>query len=82
MDKERDDRLAPVQPGHLSRHQRGLVEFGLALSRKDIEGLDNRDEFKAKILEALELLKNDCIYNLTCGKKLQVFLHWLSSVFL
>jgi hypothetical protein len=59
MDKERDDRLAPVQPGHLSRHQRGLVEFGLALSRKDIKKSEGLEEFKEKILEALELLKND-----------------------
>ena len=59
MDKERDDRLAPLQPGHLTRHQRGLVEFGLALSRKDIKKSEGLEEFKEKILEALELLKND-----------------------
>ena len=58
MDKERDERLVPVQPGHLSRHQRGLVEFGLALSRKDIKKSEGLEEFKEKILEALELLKN------------------------
>ena len=59
MDKERDGRLAPLQPGHLTRHQRGLVEFGLALSRKDIKKSEGLEEFKEKILEALELLKND-----------------------